>query len=280
MYKHFNLSSINLRAIDKKIDLKFNFDVEPSSIQGDTIVLTTLTGGDHIPFKTTVNGSVITLLLDEWPQPNTEYHIIIEQEIENIAGMKLNSAIRRKLTFRSQILAVPFVKSPYNFQKLEDLEFKWDDTEDSTEYYVELAKENRFYNLIYNTTVYGKEIAPVLPDLLPGQYYFRVRVQKDGDFGVWSAPVTFIYKDVCADDYPEEDGPSADAEMPGAWDDLYNNNGSASDSELDDNEIEVEDDLEVLIAPTNGETPTEFVFEFDRELDTMSGEVVVIRRDF
>ena len=143
MYKHFNLSSINLRAIDKKIDLKFNFDVEPSSIQGDTIVLTTLTGGDHIPFKTTVNGSIITLLLDEWPQPNTEYHIIIEQGIENIAGMKLNSAIRRKLTFRSQILAVPFVKSPYNFQKLEDLEFKWDDTENSSKYYVELAKENR-----------------------------------------------------------------------------------------------------------------------------------------
>ena len=68
--------------------------------------------------------------------------------------------------------------------------------------------------------------------------------------------------------------------MPGAWYYLYNNNDSASDSELDDNEIEVEDDLEVLIAPTNGETPTEFIFEFDRELDTMSGEVVVIRRDF
>lgn len=278
MYKHFNLSSIDLNALEKRIDLKFNFDIEPSSVQGDSINLTTLNGGDHIPFKTVVNNRVISLLLDEWPLPNTQYHIIIEQEIENIAGLKLNSAIRRKITFPSEILAVPYVKSPYNFQKLDELEFIWDDTEDSNSYYVEIAKENKFYNLVYNASVFSKEIKPVLSDLKPGQYYFRVRVQKDNSYGVWSAPITFIYKEVCVCDTPEEDGPSADAQMPSAWDDLYNNQTEISSN--DDNAIEIEDDLEILTSPQNGETPTEFIFEFDRELDSLSGSVIIIRRDF
>ena len=288
MYKQFNLSSILLRAIDKRIDLKFNFDIDESSVRGDSLVITTL-DGDHIPFKFRVKGEIIGLYLDEWPAPNTIYQIVIEKEIKNISGQTLNSAIRRKLIFKSEITSKVTIKSPYNFQKFEDeLLFEWEDSDQFNSYYVEIAKENRFYNLVYSGDVYTNSISPVIPELKPGQYYFRCRVQKDGEYGPWSQIITFIYKYVCDDDYPKDDGPSADAEMPSAWDDLYNTNnpdvggGGENSSSIpdDDNSIEVEDELEVITAPVNGETPLEFIFEFDRELDTLSGSVILVRRDF
>ena len=280
MYKQFNLSSITPLALEKRIDLKFNFDIDESSIQGDSIILTTLNGGDHIPFKYVVKNDLISLKLDEWPEPETVYHIIVEQEIKNITGQKLNSAIRRKLRFKSEITSKCSIKSPYQYEKLDELKFEWLESEEYGSYYIEVAKENRFYNLVYSGDVYTKSISPILADLKPGQYYVRVRVQKDNEYGPWSPIVTFIYKEVCACDYPEEDGPSADAEMPGAWDDIFDNTPDSPNQDNDDSFIEIEDDLEVLTQPQNGETPLEFVFEFDKELDVYSGKVVVIRRDF
>lgn len=287
MYKQFNLSSIIPRALEKRIDLKFNFDIDESSIKGDSINLVTLKGGDHINFKTVVKNDLISLLLDEWPKPDTVYHVIIEQEIKNITGQKLNSAIRRKLIFKSEITSVPIIKSPYQHEKLEDLNFEWVDKDNNESYYIEVAKENRFYNLVYSGDVYTNSISPVLPELKPGQYYVRVRVQDGKEYGRWSPIVTFIYKDVCYCDEPENPGPSADAEMPSAWDNLFDNTpdsvtpGSSSVIVDDsDNMIDVEDELEVLTAPENGVTPTSFVFEFDKNLNNQFGEVIVIKREF
>jgi len=284
MYKKFNLSSITLDALNKKIDLKFNFDIKEASVQGDSINLVTLNTGDHITFKQFIKNNMIHLKLNEWPEPETVYQIIVEKEIENISGIKLDSAIRRKIIFSSEITSKVNIKSPYNFQKLDELFFEWDDDSDINSYYVEIAKENKFYNLIYSGEIYTNSISPVLQDLKNGQYYFRIRLQKNNQYGPWSNVVTFIYKDVCTCDDPEDPGPSADAEMPSAWDDLYSGNDSGNNSSgpetNNDISYDVEDELEVITSPTNGTTPTAFVFEFDKKLEPYIGEVIVIKREF
>ena len=123
---------------------------------------------------------------------------------------------------------------------------------------------------------------------MPGQYYVRARCQKNEGYGPWSKVITFIYKYICDDEVPKEGGPSADASMPSAWDDLF----YSENAKLDENgnivpsvqpkppTVEVEDVLEVMTKPESGETPKQFIFEFDKDLDICFGEVVIIKREF
>lgn len=264
MFKKFHLSSITPLALEKRIDLKFNFDVEESSIQNDSFNIVTL-NGDHINFNIYVVGDTVSLLLDDWPTPGTVYQIIVEQEIESISGQCLDSSIRRKITFESKITSRVTISNPYNFAKLDELLFEFFDSENINSYYVELGHENRFYNLIYSGNIFTNKISPIILDLKPGQYYFRVRVQKDSQYGPWSEVVTFIYKNICDCNKQEEDNNSNLPEV----EDYYS--GPT---------IDVEDTLEIISSPENGKTPKTFVIEFDRNIDPSSGEIVIIKKEF
>lgn len=284
MFKQFNLSSIQVDAINKEIVLKFNFDIAPNSVKGDSINLVTYDTGDHIPFKTKIDNEFIYLYLDEWPIPNTKYQIIVEKEITNIAGMQLNSSLRRQIVFKSVIADVPQIISPYNFERLDKIKISFQGNPKES-YYIEIATENKFYNLIYQGKVYEKEISLELPDIEEKQYYVRARIEENGDIGQWCEPVTFIYKKVCDCDIPEEDGPSAQAVMPSPnhkWEEEFGHDAESSRQDiLPDDNIEIEDILDVLTYPESGMTTNSFVFEFDRELDPDSPlEITIIRRDF
>lgn len=282
MYKVFNLSSVKLNASEKRIDLKFNFDVDPVSVSTNTLNLVSL-DGVHSVFTYKVVDDIITMSLKEWPEPGSVYQVLLNKELKNISGQTLKNAIRYKVTFESEITSEVTVVEPYNFQKIETLAFKLKDSEDINQYYVEIAKENRFYNLVYDSAINVNEVELCKEDVLPGQYYLRARVIKNGDYGKWCTPVTFIYKDVCDCDEPKEDGPSANASMPSAWSDLFGD-GSEYDTvpkqTLEAIKPEIEEDLEVLTYPEQGVTPTEFIFEFDKPLDVNFGEVIIIKREF
>ena len=282
MFKQFNLSKIQVDALSRKIVLKFNFDVEADSVKGDSINIVTYDSGDHIPFKTKVDNEFIYIFLDEWPIPNTKYQIIVEKEIKNIAGMQLNSSLRRIITFESVITKIPVIKSPYNFEKVNEITIAFAEKPNES-YYVEIAKENRFYNLVYKSKVFEDSIPLEIPNLEKGQYYVRARIEEAGNIGNWCEPVTFIYKEICDCDYPIEDGPSANATMPSPnqkWEEEFG--GAEKEPIIEDNfDVEVEDVLDVLTHPESGITSNSFVFEFDRELDPdCQPEIVIIRRDF
>jgi hypothetical protein len=280
MYKKFHLSSIEQLVAEKRIDLKFNFDIDEQSVKVDRINLVT-SNGDHVEFKPVVDGDVISLFLDRWPLPNETYQIIIEKEIKNISGSYLESSIRRKIVFKSEITSIVSIKNPYNFQKIEQFDFEITDSENYNSYYVEIAKENRFYNLLYSGSVYTNNLNLLFPEEpSKGQYYIRARIQDGTEYSKWSDVTTFIYKDVCNCNYPQEDGPSADTEMPSAWDNIYNNINENPYINANIPTIEIEDDLEIVSGPTNGITPKTFFFEFDRDLDIESGEIIVIKREF
>lgn len=265
MFKKFHLSSITPLALEKRIDLKFNFDVEETSVKNDSFNVITL-DGDHINFNVSIVGNEVSLILDDWPKPETVYQVIVEKEIKSISGVTLDSSIRRKITFESEITSKVTIKSPYNFEKLDELCFEFNDSENINSYYVELGHENRFYNLIYSGNIYSNKISPIIYDLEPGQYYFRARVQNSSQYGPWSEIVTFIYKDVCDCDEIEE--VSEKHQIPEVdYGDSY-----AS--------IDIEDTLEILSLPENGKTPKTFVIEFDRDLDPDFGEIVIIKKEF
>ncbi len=282
MYKVFNLSSVNLNAIEKRIDLKFNFDIDPNSISADTLSLVSL-DGIHSIFTYKVVDDVITMTLKEWPEPNSVYQILLNKELKSISGQNLKNAIRYRLTFSNEVTSEVTIVEPYNFQKLDNLVFKFKDSENIGQYYIEIAKENRFYNLVYDAIINTNEIELFDQNIAPGQYYIRARVKTNKEFGKWCSPVTFIYKEICDCEEQKPDGPSANASMPSAWSDLFGNGlvyDTVPKNILDSIQPEVEEDLEVLTYPEQGVTPESFIFEFDKNLDVNFGEVIIIKREF
>ena len=159
------------------------------------------------------------------------------------------------------------------------MSFELTDSESLGAYYGEIASDNRFYNLVFDGEIFTGKFAPVIPEMKPGQYYARFRCQNSSGYGKWSRVISFIYKNVCDDDEPKPDGPSADGKMPGAWDNLYGSEITES-GHIPSQSVEVEDELIVLTAPESGQTPLSFVFEFDRALKPTSGEVIIIKREF
>lgn len=283
MYKAFNLSSVKQDAANKKLQLKFNFDIDKDTIGPDTFNLVSSEGA-HVDFSWDVVDDVVYLELKDWPEPNSVYQLIIRNDIKSISGQQLKNALRYNVVFESHITSVVTIKSPYNFQKVEDLTIEWEESESVGKYKVEIAEENRFYNLIYDAVVTENKIELTIPDMKPGQYYLRVRVTDNNEYGKWSNIVTFIYKDICDCDQSKEDGPSANAEMPSAWSDLFGNGSEYVNGDItnisDSVKPEIEDELEIITMPEQGVTPASFIFETDKELDPNFGEVVIIKRDF
>jgi len=291
MFKEFNLLSVRSDAAEKWIDLTFNFDVQPESVTGSSLIVTRVRDDKHIPFRYGVENDVIRLVFDDWFSPNEEYFLIINKEIRNIIGQPLLHTVRRRIVFKSDVVNKIRIVSPHMYEKIDTLSFVLEDSEDPPfgRYYVEIAPENRFYTTVCRTNVTDLSFSVSLPDLKPGQYYIRVRAQQGDAYGPWSPIATFIYKEEPEPEFPIEPL-GGDKEMPGAFDDLYNAKTEIlSDNILEEEdaaaaaEIEVEQDLEVLSYPENGVTPQnrQLVFEFDRELDPdLIESVIVIRKDF
>ena len=286
MFKEFNLLSVHTIAAEKRVDLLFNFDIAPDSVQGDSIILSRAKDDFHIPFRLIVKNDLIALHLDDWPDTNESYFLIINATITNIVGRHLQGTVKRRLKFRSEITGKAVITQPHNFETVQELSFVVEEKDgDTGRYYIEIAKENRFYNTVYTSSVSKKEFTlHIVPELPPGQYYVRARAEVEEEYGPWSPIVTFCYKEEPDPEYPIEPV-GGNAEMPSAWDDLYDSKSEILDSSVtqETEPIPVESDLELLTYPENGITPekNQLIFEFDHELDEdMIDGVILIRKDF
>ena len=287
MYNKFCITEITKSALNREIRLVFNYEVEAKTATAESIKLSTL-DGKILHFIPIVEGTEVVLKLKEWPETGIEYQLTIDTTLKSLAGTSLEKTFRKSLSFPQEITAKAVIKSPYNFEKLDELRLSIADDQDFNEYFIEIARDNIFYDIIYSEEIYTCDISPLIPNVLPGQYYVRARCQKNGSYGPWSKVVTFIYKYICDDEVPKEEGPSAGAEMPGAWDDLYrpeiegssDGQGEGIGSGEKPPTVEIETELEIITAPESGETPEQFIFEFDKELDHALGEVILIKKDF
>lgn len=252
MYREFGVTGIYTSLIDKKIDLEFTLDVHPDTATLDAIALTVKANGRVIPLILSVNRNVVTLELQEWPQAGTEYVLRIQSSnIRSIVDDELPDSIQRTIVFKSEVLSTVDILSPSHHEELFELHVTWEEQPGEADgslvssFYLEIAKENAFYNLVRETFVADRsEIR--LADIEPGQYYVRVRAQKGNNYGRWSDVITFIV---------------AQPEVV----------------EVEEEEI-FQAPLRLIRQTENGETPGSFIFEFDRELNPDIIPSIKVRR--
>jgi len=254
MFQEFGIVGIQTSLMEKKISIEFSLDVNADTATRDRLLLVNKETGQMPNYTIDITRKVITLELVEWPIPNTEYLLKVQKGITSIVDDELPDSLQRGIVFKSEITSLIEVLTPGDHEKLSELFLSWKEVPvDASEnlvnsYCVEVAKENVFYSTVKQSYIHDKqEVA--FTDLPAGQYYARVRAQKDGEYGRWSDIVTFII-------------------------------GSKSvEPEPDDDEPIFEDGLEIVTAPPNGETPKSFLIEFDDDIDPDSiQEIVVIRR--
>jgi len=140
------------------------------------------------------------------------------------------------------------VLSPSNHEVLNELHFLWEEVSVDgkrenlvSSYLLQIAKENTFYNVVRETEVVEKQEIRIT-DIDEGQYYLRVRAQKNGKYGRWSKVISFLVR------------------------------------QAEDKTSSYEEQLKIISAPVNGETPPSFVFQFDEEIDTDIMPSIVVKR--
>lgn len=254
MYQKFDILGVAASLKDRKVYIECTLDVHEDSVTVDTITLTSRYSNRIINYDLAVNGPIIELDLKDWPVPNVEYMLVVQTGIKSITDEALSAALKRKIIFPSEITSTVVVTSPSDHEEINKLKLAWteklakEDMELVNAYYIEVAKENAFYNLVTATNVYDKnEIS--LTDIPEGQYYVRIRAQSGNQYGSWSDVITFLYKKTLnmPDPNPGDD-PAYD------------------------------DELIVVSTPVNGVTPSSFLIEFDGNLDTENIEILITRR--
>ena len=146
MYNKFCVTALDFSALNKTVSIVFNKDVDEDTVIGGAVKLSSV-DGKALFFKTEIVDEEIILYLDDWPDTSSEYNLVIDKSVSDIAGNTLTSIFRKKIKFPEEITAVTTIKYPYNFQKLDVLELSLSNTDSISEYYVEIADNNNFYEI-------------------------------------------------------------------------------------------------------------------------------------
>ena len=260
MYQEFNVLRISTSLLEKKVVVAFSLDVNEETVTLDTLVLVEKATSRIVSTIINARRNVVELELVDWPVPNAEYLIKVQKGIKSIVNDELPDSLQRNLIFNSEITSVVEVLSPADHEEINELLITWKEkqvrsSEDLVNsYYLEISTDTAFYNIVKRTEVHGKESIK-LSGLPGGQYYLRIRAQKDGQYGRWSDTATFVVKEES-----KKTGPIFEEE------------------EEDDGPV-FEEELAVIGVPVNGESLNSFLIEFDDDIDIDSIEdIVVIRR--
>lgn len=259
MLQGFSIVEIKPYFADSKIDIIASFDIDPDTVNDSTVQLFSKNDMNNVNLDFEVNRKTITLYIKNEIVPNTDYILRITN-VKNLVGEPLPVAIRRKLTFFSQVKEIPVVVSPSDYEEVKDLKVVLTTLKESNEdvqledklYFIQIASDVAFYNVVMEAQT-DKEVTH-FKDLKAGQYYIRARVEqiKDGkkDIGKWSETATFISVSF--------DG----------------------DCGCDDDEPEFIEEVSIISMPVNGETPETILLEFSTIIDPDSiDDILVIRRD-
>lgn len=253
MYREFGIIGIYTNLVDRTIQIEFTLDLDPDSASLDSLVLCDKETARIIPANIAVSKKTITMHLQEWPEAEKEYLLRIQSGIRSIVDDELPDSLQRVIVFKSEVLSTVNIISPSHHEVLHELQIKWEEIgaegkEDSlvSSYYLEIAKENAFYNIVRATEITDKQEIQ-LTDIEVGQYYLRIRAQKNGEYGRWSEIITFLIQE------------------------------ANEDEEVNEEPI-FEDELELVSQPINGETPSSFIFVFDEEIDIENMPSIVVKR--
>ncbi len=257
MYQKFDVASISAFLKERTVVIETTMDVDAGTVNTDTVFFANADDSRLLAYDLVVDKRTIKIQLKDWPAPNKEHLLIIRQEIMSVSELSLSATYRRQLTFPSSITTTALITAPSNHERIEELSIAWlvqagENSAPVSSYYLEIASEPAFYNLIKTTEVYGVDRASItLTDVPEGQYFVRIRAQGTEDYGPWSEPVSFLYQT------------------------------SATDNSYDDAPIVIDETLSVAAVRTEErETPALFRFTFSKpiNLESITG-LTVVRRD-
>lgn len=242
MHREFGVIGVYANLIDRTVKVEFTLNPDPKTASLDSIVLCDKETGRILQANFSVKQKIVTMHLQEWPVAQKEYLLRIQSGIRSIVDDELPDSLQRVIVFKSEVLSTVSILSPAQHEVLNNLHIAWEEisTNGSEEglvssFYLEVAKENAFYNIVRSSEIKGRSEIE-LNGLESGQYFLRVRAQKNKEYGRWSETIAFIIK-----------------------------NKEVVDDVLD--EPEYEEPLLILSAPKNGETKESFIFVFDEEID-------------
>ena len=221
----FQLLSVKGDIKNQRVILKFSSDVDEETATADNVYLMNRTAKAVVPVNIVVNRCFVYLELLKWAVPKEEYSLVIGSGLQNIVEESFEATPPVVFTFESKITSDVKILYPVNHMDLTEVALKWKeinsdkDAEYVGSFYVEIALENAFYNIVYKTTVdKSTEISAdniysvILTELTEDkQYYVRIRAEKDGEYGAWSDTVTFSKNKDTQQSIPEV---SEDAEGP------------------------------------------------------------------
>ncbi|WP_025115891.1 hypothetical protein [Lysinibacillus fusiformis] len=248
MYREFGIVGIFTNLVERTIKVEFTLDIDPDSASLDSLVLCDKETSRIILADIKVSKKVITMYLQEWPEAEKQYLLRIQSGIRSIVEDVLSESLLKEIVFKSEVLSTVNVLSPSNHEVLNELHFMWEEISVDgknenlvSSYFLQIAKENTFYNVVHETEVVGKQEIRIT-DIDEGQYYLRVRAQKNGTYGRWSKVISFLVR------------------------------------QAKDKTASYEEQLRIILAPVNGETPSSFVFQFDEDIDTDIMPSIVVKR--
>ena len=266
MYKQFDVLSIEAIAGTKEIIITTNKDIDENNYENIVINIFQRTNKSPVLFDYEIKNEVLKITLKDWPTPNLDYILGIEG-IKSITNDELSS-IKRRIRFDSNVTSQVKIISPAMFEEVKSLTVELKETADKEEdiinsYYIEIAKDNAFYDLVNKTTINKNEVTLYLKE--NGQYFIRARVQADeNNYSEWAPMISFIYGHKNITEPVEED----------------NHDDDCIDTEFDDGpEIELEDPLKITEYPEQGITPEEsFLFVFNNKINDLSLDDIIITR--
>lgn len=200
MYKEFALVDMEVNPTEKQIKLFFTGNVDPDTINSDTIAMVHAESQKihRLKFRTSKKVVIITVL-DEI-NPGEEYRLDINKTIKDIVGAKLQSSLIRHVYFNTNIYSNVRILSPANHELVDGTFMcEWQEIlrdkrrKPILEYRLQIADNINFNPIEINTVVVNKQRIGFPKLKNQQQYYIRIRVESGNEFGKWSDVATFTY---------------------------------------------------------------------------------------
>jgi hypothetical protein len=200
MYKEFALVDMEVNPTEKQIKLFFTGNVDPDTINSDTIAIVHAESQKihRLKFRTSKKVVIITVL-DEI-NPGEEYRLDINKTIKDIVGAKLQSSLIRHVYFNTNIYSNVRILSPANHELVDGTFMcEWQEIlrdkrrKPVLEYRLQIADNINFNPIEIDTVVVNKQRIGFPKLKNQQQYYIRIRVESGNEFGKWSDVATFTY---------------------------------------------------------------------------------------
>ena len=200
MYKEFALVDMEVNPTEKQIKLFFTGNVDPDTINSDTIAMVHAESQKihRLKFRTSKKVVIITVL-DEI-NPGEEYRLDINKTIKDIVGAKLQSSLIRHVYFNTNIYSNIRILSPANHELVDGTFMcEWQEIlrdkrrKPILEYRLQIADNINFNPIEIDTVVVNKQRIGFPKLKNQQQDYIRIRVESGNEFGKWSDVATFTY---------------------------------------------------------------------------------------